>query len=575
MRAVAEKLARFGQARWTGAALLSAGFLLFLIANRGAYKGWFSGDELDNLFWTPYVSWRDFLRGFLTPQFYAHNFRPAGHFFFSVLKRTADLDFRWYVASVHLLHWANVGLVYLAARRLDSSRRSAAAAALFFAFPMAAFDALWKPMYVFDVLCTMFCLLCLVAYTGRRYITAFVCLWAAYKSKELAVMLPLALALVEWRWGERRWLRLAPFFGVSLLFGAQALLAREAPGPAYRLAFSLAALETTVRFYASRAFLLPWAGLLTLGLPIIFRDRRVLLGTAAFWALLAPVLFLPMRTYAAYLYLPLAFFSIAVAGMAEGRRLGILAIAAVVWLGANHWAMRRQRAVALRDAGHHRAYFAELKRSFREEGKPVCMVYDPPPPGLAAWGVNAAIRLASGDPRLRSAMPLEPNGHECLAREGAALLAWDSRSGKLAVLRHRAGEAPPPYMNIDNTTPVWFLGRGWHERDVYFRWIEPRATARLTRPADASTFEVKVNVGQLLLARVKASTLEALLDGRSIGSRTFERPGLQTAIWKIPNAPAGAVEVEFRVTPALEQDGKRYGIAICGFGFPPEASSGQ
>lgn len=558
-----------------GAALFSAAFLLFLIANRGAYKGWFSGDELDNLFWTPYVSWRDFLGGFLTPQYYAHNFRPVGHLFFSIMARTAQLDFRWYVAAVHLLHWVNVGLVYVAARRLGSTWRSAAAAALFFAFPMAVFDALWKPMYIFDLLCATFCLLCLLAYIARRYVAAFVCLWVAYKSKELAVMMPLVLAVVEWRWGERRWLKLAPFFGVSILFGAQALLAREAPGAEYRLNFTFAALEKTIRFYASRAFLLPWAGLLTLALPFIFRDRRVWLGVAAFWALLAPVLFLPMRTYAAYLYLPLAFFSMAVAGMAEGRRLGVLAAVAIVWLGANHWAMRRQRAVALRDAGHHRAYFAELKRSFREEGRPVCIVYDPPPPGLAEWGVNAAMRLASGDPRMQSAMPLELNRRECLSREGAALLAWDSRSGKLAVLRRRAGEAPPPYVNIDNTTPVWFLDQGWHKRDVYFRWIEPRATARLTRPAGASAFEVKVNVGQLLLDRVKASTLEVLLDGRSIGSHTFDRQGLQTARWEIPKEPARVVTVEFRVSPALEHDGRRYGIAICGFGFPPEASSGQ
>ncbi len=556
------------------AGLAAAAFLLFLAANRAAYKGWFTGDDLDNIFWTQYVSWREFLWRFLAPQFYSHNFRPLGHCFFHVMGRTAELDFRWYVAAVHLFHWVNVALVYLVARRLGSSGRTAAAAALFFAYPMAAFDALWKPMYVFDVLCAMFCLLCLAAYLGRRYVAAVVCLWAAYKSKELAVMLPLVLAMVEWRWGERRWLRLAPFFGVSLLFGVQALLAREAPGPEYRLTFSFAALETTVRFYSSRAFFAPWAGLLTLALPFVFRDRRVLLGVAAFWALLAPVLLLPMRTFPAYLYLPLAFFSLAAAGMAEGRRLGVLAVAAIVWLGANHWAMRRQRAVALWEAGHHRAYFAELRRSFNEEGRPVCIAFDPPPPKLAEWGVKAAVRLASGDPRLEAVMAQTAGGRECLLRENSALLAWDGSKGKLAVLRHHAGEAPPRYMTMDNSAPVWFLGEGWFERDVYFRWIEPRATARLTRPEGAAVFEVQVNAGPQLIERVKASTLEVLLDGRSIGARAFDRPGLQTARWAVPAAPGAVVTVEFRVTPVLELNGRRYGIAICGFGFPPEARSG-
>jgi hypothetical protein len=253
----------------------------------------------------------------------------------------------------------------------------------------------------------------------------------------------------------------------------------------------------------------------------------------------------------------------------------VLAAAAAVWLGANHSAMRRQRAVALWEAGGHRAYFTELKRSFTAEGRPVCIAFDPPPPRLAEWGVKAAVRLASGDPRMEAVTAAGTQGRECLLREGSALLAWDGRNGKLTVLRHRAGEAAPFYITMDHTAPVWFLDEGWFERDLYFRWIEPRATARLTRPEGASAFEVEVNVWPKLVERVKASMLEVLLDGRFVGSRTFDRPGVQTARWEIPKAPAGAVTVEFRVRPALELGGTRYGIAICGFGFSPEARSGQ
>jgi len=49
---------------------------------------------------------------------------------------------------------------------------------------------LWKPMYVFDLFCATFCLASILLYTHRRYVLSFVAFWLAYKSKELAVMLP-------------------------------------------------------------------------------------------------------------------------------------------------------------------------------------------------------------------------------------------------------------------------------------------------------------------------------------------------------------------------------------------------
>jgi hypothetical protein len=572
-RRLAGALASAARRKWVQTALFGAAFLLFLIANRAAYRGWFSGDDLDNLFWTQYVSWREFAWRLFSPVFYRHNFRPVGHFFFYAMGRVAGLSFPWYVAAVHLLHGLNVWLVYRLARRLGSQRRAAAAAVVFFAFPMAAFDALWKPMYIFDLLCACFCLLCLLAYASRRYLAAWGCLWLAYKSKEMAVMLPLVLAILEWKFGGRRWLRLAPFFGVSLLFGSQALFSRSSPGQAYTLTFTWEALKTTVSFYASRAFLLPWAGLATLALPLIFRGRRVWLGTAAFWLLLAPVLFLPLRTYAAYLYVPLAFFALAVAGLAERRRWQTLVLAGLVWLAANHWAMRRQRGWALLEAAHHRAYFTQLQRAFQEQGVPECAAFDPPPPGLAEWGVQAAVRLASGNPRLEAAVLDSDAGRQCLARSSPAVLAWDPREGRLSVMRRMPGDSPPPYITMDNTAPVWRLGDGWFPRDVYFRWIGPRATATLARPPGARAFEVRVNVGPQLLERVRAPTLEVWLDGRLVGSHRFGRPGLHTARWTIPPAPGGEVAVEFRASPVLELEGRRYGIAICGFGFPPDAAS--
>jgi hypothetical protein len=53
---------------------------------------------------------------------------------------------------------------------------------MFFVFSAAAFDAYWKPMYVFDLLCTTFSLASILFYAYRRWILSFIAFWLAYKS---------------------------------------------------------------------------------------------------------------------------------------------------------------------------------------------------------------------------------------------------------------------------------------------------------------------------------------------------------------------------------------------------------
>ena len=159
--------------------------LLCLIANRGAFKGYFHGDDLDNIFWTSQASAGTFLSGMVSLILSSVNFRPTGHFYFFALSHVAALKFTWYVALLQFAHLLNSGLLYLLLRRMKFAFPAAAAGMLFFAFEMAVFDAFWKPMYVFDVLCATFCLLSLLSYSQRRYVLSFVCLWIGYKAKEL------------------------------------------------------------------------------------------------------------------------------------------------------------------------------------------------------------------------------------------------------------------------------------------------------------------------------------------------------------------------------------------------------
>jgi len=74
---------------------------------------------------------------------------------------------------------------------------AAAAACVFFAPHPGYFEAVWKPAYIFDILCATFCLLSLLSYVRGRWIVSFLCFWLAYKGKELAVMLPFVLAAYE------------------------------------------------------------------------------------------------------------------------------------------------------------------------------------------------------------------------------------------------------------------------------------------------------------------------------------------------------------------------------------------
>jgi hypothetical protein len=209
--------------KWIGLALFLAMALLFFIANRGASQGFFQGDELDSLSWTPQIPAADFAKDLVNPVYNARNFRPVGHLYFRIMSGAFGLGFRNYLLPLHLLHLLNVWLLWLVLRNVGASPFAAGAGALFFAFHMAVFDVYWKPMYVFDLFCAGFCLLSLLFWIKRRWVLSFLAFWLAYKSKELAVMLPAVLACYELWFGKRQWRPLIPFFLVSLSFGLQGI----------------------------------------------------------------------------------------------------------------------------------------------------------------------------------------------------------------------------------------------------------------------------------------------------------------------------------------------------------------
>lgn len=399
-----------------GAVLFVVLAAVFLILNRGAYQGYFSDDDFANFAWTRVGPATEYLKGAVSPWFFENNFRPVGHFYFHAAEKAFALDFPKYVAVLHAFHLFNVWLVWLLARRLGASAFAAGAGAVFFALHMALFDAVWKPMYCFDLLCGTFCLLSVNLYARGRWVWSLVCLWLAYKCKEIAVMLPLVLAAYEWWFGKRRWIRLAPFFGVSLLFGVQGVLFNPNVDNDYTFRFNLAALRKTAPFYLERIFLLPYVGL---ALPLLARTRRAWFGLAWLAAFLLPMLFLPGRVFSAYCYVPFAGLAAAFAGIAETTSPAAVLLFFALWTPQDiHWlrAQRREtlaRAVEIREWATALAAFARTSPNTGEitaEGAPV---------GFAGWGVEGAVQY------------FFPLGHT----GPPAVLKWDYYRRKLDIIR--------------------------------------------------------------------------------------------------------------------------------------------
>src|SRR5947207_4911588 len=104
-----------------GAVLLLATAVLFLIANRAAYKGYFQDDELNNIAWTRDIPVSEYAKAVLTPKFFENNFRPVGHYYFREMNLHYGLDFPKYLPLLHLAHILNVWIVWLLARQFGLS----------------------------------------------------------------------------------------------------------------------------------------------------------------------------------------------------------------------------------------------------------------------------------------------------------------------------------------------------------------------------------------------------------------------------------------------------------------------
>jgi len=574
---------------------------LFLLLNRAAYKGYYTDDDFDHLSWTRNAPVTEFLKGLLTPRFQTNNFRPAGHLFYHLEERLFGFDFPKYVAAIHVLHLFNVWLLWLLIRRLGAQVLPAAAACVFFALHMGFFEAVWKPAYIFDVLCTTFCLLSFLCYSGAdsgpvrgrhphspefaeahkqspapfrisaRWILAFLFFWLAYKSKEPAVMLPFVLACYEYWFGAKSWKPLLPFFIVSLSFGLQGLLLNPNHGNAYAFQFTPGALQQTAVYYAGRVFLLPYLGF-ALAAAALLANRRVWLGLAAMLLLFVPVLFLPGRIETAYCYLPFVGLAIAFAGIAESTRPAVIAVFLLLWFPLDIRELRAQRRDKLARDDDARAWVATWNRyaAARQALTPVppdAVILSGAPFAFGLFGMEGAIkctyRQGGLDMRYTDRPALPPD------RARVAFLTWNSSLHKLDIVEHTPSTSDASYIDTTAATPIWQLQEGWYGPENGFRWIAPAAAASLERPAAAARFELRVLASTTLLEKAGPVTLRVLIGDRQLEPRRFTEPGWQTATWQLPPGPACATRVAIQTEPPFQPvgDPRILGIAVGSFGF--------
>jgi hypothetical protein len=234
-----------------------------------------------------------------------------------------------------LLLAANLALAWRIFHRLAGSA-TAAAATLLFAYNAYLNDLYLSAGTIFDLLCFFFVALALVCHFERRggLLTLAALQLLALASKELAVALPLGMALYEWLYADvRRWRG-------PLVCGALVTLAAVArilaPGaiaanPAYRIDFQPAALLANAAAYLGQAsYLGPrlepvdafWIIYGTCLLAVLLPWRELRWGVGFALAAAVPVLAIPPRNLYA-MYVPWLGATLAAAsfpGRAAGRR---------------------------------------------------------------------------------------------------------------------------------------------------------------------------------------------------------------------------------------------------------------
>jgi hypothetical protein len=557
--------------KWTPLAVFLAAAVLFYFENRPAYKSYFSDDDLDKMGWPTVIGNSDFAKEILTPKYSEGLVRPIGYLYYRYMGRIFKLNYQPWVAVLQAGHLINVVLLFFVLRRFGFSDLAAGVGALFYVFHAALIDIYWQPQCIFEVLCCMFCLLTLLLYIRGHWILALIPFWLAYKSKEIAVALPVALLAWEWFIGGRKWKRLIPYFLISLNFGLQAIWTNRsmAPDAGYALVFKPAILWHTIAFYSSAIAFLPYAGLALLLVPIFTRDRRVWVGLIFMAALFFPMLVLPSRLETVYWYIPMIGLTIAVAALATRAPRWAIALFFLAWFPLNHYMMKPKQSEMRAHGDQVRWYLGGLFDYAKRVPKLKAVVYQSTPHLMGSWGVEGAIRQVFGL-GVDVLWYRNPDVKRALSEVPMAIVGYDSETHTVNG-RLRERDELDSYVRFYDDPPGLKLGAGWSNDDAAFRWIGPQADVTLRRPPGSREFEIVAFVPPDSLRMDGPARVTVMDDGKSLGTQTLSepRPKPQPLRWRLPDGPAGDHRIAIVTDPVRHGAGdpRDLGIAVSAIGY--------
>ena len=555
--------------KYVNALLLIGIVAVFVIFNKAAFQTYFSDDDFSNLALALFVPWWAMPKAIFTLALSA-NVRPFGVLFYKIMGATAGFHFMPYVAALQSVHIATALMLWLFLRRLGLRAAPSALGCAFFALHMSTLTAYWKPMYVFDVFCGFWMIASLLLYQRGRFFLSLLCAWLAFKSKEMELMFPVVLFLYEWQFGEtrvsgrRQWMPLIPFFLMSLSFGMQSLLLPKGPESVYTMHLNPASVWSGVTFYGEKLFYVPLSGIvISIGL-LFSRSRIITFGVLAFWILLIPILGFPGRQYAAYLYVPLLAFAVAVAGVAQIKPWWA-ALFVVFWIPASYLQLKTERNPILAYHHEHKPYVEQVRGSLASHPAPAAVVFDGTPVDFNVWGQEGLFTYALAKYELPVYSLAQPEGLGALRQPRAVLYVWDLLRHQLHTIAYPGEGHEMSYVDFAKDNPVWQLKNGWKQLADNCRWIGPRARITLREPAGDAEFSMRVDLpgdaeGLHQVLRVSSA-------GQTVGEYRFVKKGVQSFSWPVSSTSEAVKDFEIQVDPAFPTSHDPLGVNVCGCGF--------
>jgi hypothetical protein len=422
-------------------------FAWFVFLVRGGLDSWFDSDDLMNLHYYWVRPWSGLLQANLA--FWSSYVRPAGGLFYKsifALWGFHPLPFR--IAALVLLA-VNFALLAIVVWQLTRSRWGALMALLLLGIHPAFSYAYFDTGSIFDILAYAFFWGAFAVYVQIRQagrlpgwggLALVLGLFAAaLDAKEIAVSLPVAIALYElvWHppasWKARelwRWLRCEGRFAaiggladvayvVGKRYGSDSLW----PVAAYHPRYSAAAYFQSLSHYVGQLICIPvtittWqiAGLLVAMLAVAGMTRRrcLLWGVGFIAAGVLPLAFIPERGGFAYL-VPSVGWAVYVGGLLDwlverltgGRAMLRVAVQALL-LAALFAALapwQRESIEGDGDAAHemqwrYRRYIAQIRALIPAPRKGAHILLLSDADGRDDYDVALAMRLYYGDPRM-------------------------------------------------------------------------------------------------------------------------------------------------------------------------------